>query len=719
MRHPFPFSSSFSPSRALTVPHTHRLPFTSLVVVPDEEQHEEQDELADDLALLLPLSDSIDCALGSDGTLGTVPSPPPSEREQRLPAGAWIRRSSPPRPSSFPLSFRMPRADPLPRLRSAPHLPPPTPHQPSPLLLPLRSTWQPIAEPRALALELGEGFLSGGMKPLMEVMSDEEDGEHVIRWKEGARELRGALLEDEKEEEEEERVRVRLDEEEEEEEEEGLLQPRRDRVELVQAEEEQETDDAEEQEGQRRRKVPATSSFSIPPTTNNSIPHQPTLVIAVAPPPAPSPPPPVGSEPKSCDSAPGWLERNGAAAFVREREGSSMECEEEEEEGFVYPEGFEAGDDELESEVEEEMDEMQVEPVVVVVPQRIDKTRPTPLETGVAPQDHLEAASSSWNNHSALTAFLKSRGRSPPPPQPLALAPSTNISSSTIARPPPQLQQQPLLDRSKIPFLSSPPRWLTRPSSPTAGESTYIYRLLISPSLLQLRAHLTALGDPGFGLKLVDRPSLVGEGEGEGEAHLLVDERTVVLFLPGGVRRIVGRVIKKQGKGKRGTVQEKLESLAEAGVGRVLLVLEEEEGEIVTTTTTTSHKTTKPQIYTPPVLAALEQLEQLVADCRSAEMEVQVVLSRDPGQSAEVVRRLVGFLREETAGGGGETWEGGRGWLSEDPSEVSSGRRLSLSPRARRTELMGDGTTRVGRNCPPTTRGAQPSDGHVDPLALW
>ncbi|GAA6027847.1 hypothetical protein JCM8097_001745 [Rhodosporidiobolus ruineniae] len=295
----------------------------------------------------------------------------------------------------------------------------------------------------------------------------------------------------------------------------------------------------------------------------------------------------------------------------------------------------------------------------------------------------------------ALDRFLSLRGRG-------ALVSGARQQSLVHPAPKPPAQLEPTRSSpppGSIPF-SLPPFLLTEDAAPSLRRSTPL-RIIAHDAFLPLRAHHAALAAEGF--EVVHRPSRFGQqrqGEDQGkvfEPHLIVNPSTAVLFiklvdlLAGGpvVRPAELAALSSSAPPpgapatttvrptpNREAVYTSLVRLSRR-FDRLLLVLEEPSA---------APGRVKPYAYTPPILKALSDLagalERLDAGEEPAEgrgegggtVEVEVVLSKGAGHSAELVGRYCAWLerreeeREEGGGGVVRVW-GEREWLTDDPGE--------------------------------------------------
>lgn len=262
-----------------------------------------------------------------------------------------------------------------------------------------------------------------------------------------------------------------------------------------------------------------------------------------------------------------------------------------------------------------------------------------------------------WSGATSLSRFLSAKG------QARLVAPTASPSASSPSLPKPP----------KVPLPLAPPP-LPRPTSfpipafllspPTELDPPTIYRIVVSTDLLQMTHHYQALRQAS--IALVERPRRFEPEPGRKlEPHLIVDGKTCVIFIR--LIKIVGNVVRveKEGEERDEAVVTTLERLA-CGFDRILVVLEEAGGE---------EGKGRGLSYTPPVVAALKLLRETI-EGRLEGCRVEVALSKDPMDSAGIVRRLVGWLHAKEELGYDEE---SRVWLSDEASEVRSFFLLPLS----------------------------------------
>ncbi|GAA5834848.1 hypothetical protein JCM9279_007125 [Rhodotorula babjevae] len=279
----------------------------------------------------------------------------------------------------------------------------------------------------------------------------------------------------------------------------------------------------------------------------------------------------------------------------------------------------------------------------------------------VARLEKVEASGPAWSNAAALDRFLAVRGRA-------ALssfqrdAPTSRLATVTAVKPaPPSAHSSP--PPGAIPFTLPP--FLSAALLSASYEEPV--RIVAFNSVLQMRPHLAALHRHAF-LAIPRTSRFPSDAHRTLEPHILVDPRSAVLFLR--LDALVSNVV-RVGEPMVGplarpeAVMTTVARLA-ARFDRVLVVLEESGQRI---------GGVKRYGFTPPVLAALQQLASGLAELGGGRHGVEAALSKGPEHSVTLVRRWVDYLCGEDEAASVEEglpvlelW-GERAWLSEDPSQ--------------------------------------------------
>ncbi|GAA5901295.1 hypothetical protein JCM8208_002328 [Rhodotorula glutinis] len=284
------------------------------------------------------------------------------------------------------------------------------------------------------------------------------------------------------------------------------------------------------------------------------------------------------------------------------------------------------------------------------------------------PVVRLEKAESNgpaWSNAAALDRFLAVRGRA-------ALASTEREALAARPTAAPVVQPSPPNARSSpppgaIPF-TLPPFLSSEVASSSAHRESV--RVIAFDALHQMRTHLSALRRRS--LFVIHRTSRFPlDPHRTLEPHLIVDPRSAVLFLR--LDALVSNVVRADelvvGPLKR--PESVMTTLARFATRfeRLLVVLEESGQRI---------GGVKRYGFTPPVLAALQQLASGLVELEGGRHGVEVALSKGAEHSATLVRRWVDYLREEDEAASKEEglpvlelW-GERAWLSDDPSQDES-----------------------------------------------
>lgn len=292
----------------------------------------------------------------------------------------------------------------------------------------------------------------------------------------------------------------------------------------------------------------------------------------------------------------------------------------------------------------------------------------------VARLEMVDPGRPAWSSAAALDRFLAARGQA-------ALAstePETRAAPpapSTVVEPaPPSAHSSP--PPGAIPFTSPP--FLSRAHLPHSSLDQPV-RIITFDALLHMRPHLAALRRQSF-LAFHRSSRFPADPRRTLEPHLIVDPRSAALFVR--LDALVSNVVRVDepmvgSLPRPEAVMTTLARLA-ARFDRVLVVLEESGQRI---------GGVKRYGFTPPVLAALQQLASELAELEGGRHGVEIALSKGAEHSATLVRRWADYLREEDEAASVEEglpvlelW-GGRAWLSEDPSPVRPACLPSSVPR--------------------------------------
>lgn len=277
------------------------------------------------------------------------------------------------------------------------------------------------------------------------------------------------------------------------------------------------------------------------------------------------------------------------------------------------------------------------------------------------PVEKANPAVAPFSTTNALDRFLGLRGVAAPSsrrPEAVSAAPAQGVARQPAqgSFPPP----------NSIPFTS--PAFLSGPSLRPSILHKPV-RVVAFDALLQKRAHVSALEQRGFAL--VHRPSrFTPEPFKTLEPHLIVDARTCVLFL--NLASLISNVTRRPASTigaplkRQEALLDTLDRLVSQRFDRILVVLEEQQQRV---------GGVKVYSYTPPVLAALEQL----AEALQGSSGVEIALSKGPEHSADLVMQFTEHLAGEREAGGGlpvlDVFEQ-RSRLTDDPNEV----RLPYAP---------------------------------------
>ncbi|KPV76617.1 uncharacterized protein RHOBADRAFT_42961 [Rhodotorula graminis WP1] len=291
----------------------------------------------------------------------------------------------------------------------------------------------------------------------------------------------------------------------------------------------------------------------------------------------------------------------------------------------------------------------------------------TSEEEPVARLEKAESSGPAWSSAAALDRFLTMRGRPVVAPVEREL-PAAHAAATIVDKPaPPSAHSSP--PPGGIPFTLPP--FLSEPVGPPTSPRHEPLRVVAFDTLLQMRPHLAALQRQSF-LPVHRASRFPSDPHRILEPHLIVDPRSAILFL--GLDALVSNVDRADEPmvgplTRLESVMTTVGRLA-ARFDRLLVVLEEAVQRV---------GGVKRYSFTPPVLAALQQLASGLVKLAGGRHGVEVALSKVAGHSAMLVRRWADYLREKDEAAMAEEglpvlelW-GGRAWLSDDPApdEVS------------------------------------------------
>ncbi|GAA6021330.1 hypothetical protein JCM10207_002699 [Rhodosporidiobolus poonsookiae] len=297
---------------------------------------------------------------------------------------------------------------------------------------------------------------------------------------------------------------------------------------------------------------------------------------------------------------------------------------------------------------------------------RVEKAKP-------APSTMTAAAADKWSHGGALDRYLALQGKRTTRRAAVPRAPATGLEQPLTLPTPPIPRSSP--PPGAIPF-TLPPFLATDASTALLPAPL---RIVSFDALLQQRSHLAALSSQGF-LPVHRVSRFPPQPAATHEPDLILDAHTCVLFarlvdlLAGVIRpdELAAlddpflAAIATRDANKPETLFTTLTRLSRR-FDRVVVLLEENQPRSATAVRTYA--------YTPPVLRALQELAGALAGLNAGGKTVEVALSKGPEHSAELVRRLAGYLAGEEARRRemGEApvldvW-GERQWLAEDPGE--------------------------------------------------
>lgn len=295
-----------------------------------------------------------------------------------------------------------------------------------------------------------------------------------------------------------------------------------------------------------------------------------------------------------------------------------------------------------------------------------------------AENEPLLATGSTWSIASALDRFLKARGVTVPSgvgdERPARRADESARHELPVA--PPQRSSPPpgAISFTTPPFLVDP-RFSHSESDPI--------RVVGFDAIFQMRSHFLALQE--HGILPVHRPSRFAASSSEMfEPHLIVHPSAAVLFIK--LASIIGNAVPSNSTNSSSSRSEPLfttiQRLAER-FDRLVVILEEQQTRV---------GSVKSYSFTPPVLAALDQLATALSQYRDGQHSIELALSKGAGHSADITRRFVEWQRGREATKEDlpvlDLWDE-RTWLPDDPTEVRSSFcvfDIGLTPRHRQDE---------------------------------
>lgn len=281
---------------------------------------------------------------------------------------------------------------------------------------------------------------------------------------------------------------------------------------------------------------------------------------------------------------------------------------------------------------------------------------------------------STWSMASALDQFLAARG--------------AQLSTSVaMMRPAKQRKGSPQPETVTAPQQRSspPPGAIPFTAPPFIAHSSHLrstsdtIRIVGFDSIFQLRSHFLALQQNG--ILPVHRPSRFPTSSNEiFEPHLIIHPSAAVLYIK--LASLIGNAVPSPTQSTSTRAEPIFTTLARLSerFDRLVVILEEQQTRV---------GSVKSYSFTPPVLAALNQLATALSEYRDGQHGIELALSKGADQSAELTRRFVDWLRDK----GDETedlpvvnmWDE-RTWLRDDPTEVRNllmtARPWLTSPRA-------------------------------------
>ncbi|KAK4331378.1 Proteophosphoglycan 5, partial [Rhodotorula toruloides] len=264
---------------------------------------------------------------------------------------------------------------------------------------------------------------------------------------------------------------------------------------------------------------------------------------------------------------------------------------------------------------------------------------------------------STWSMASALDQFLAARG--------------AQLSTSVaMMRPAKQRKGSPQPETVTAPQQRSspPPGAIPFTAPPFIAHSSHLrstsdtIRIVGFHSIFQLRSHFLALQQNG--ILPVHRPSRFPTSSNEiFEPHLIIHPSAAVLYIK--LASLIGNAVPSPTQSTSTRAEPIFTTLARLSerFDRLVVILEEQQTRV---------GSVKSYSFTPPVLAALNQLATALSEYRDGQHGIELALSKGADQSAELTRRFVDWLRDK----GDETedlpvvnmWDG-RTWLRDDPTE--------------------------------------------------
>ncbi|BGO89961.1 hypothetical protein NBRC10512_001945 [Rhodotorula toruloides] len=262
-----------------------------------------------------------------------------------------------------------------------------------------------------------------------------------------------------------------------------------------------------------------------------------------------------------------------------------------------------------------------------------------------------------WSMASALDHFLAARGA--PLPTSFAKTPPTkHKKQSASTKPPVAPQQRSSPPPGAIPFTA--PSFVARSSHLRSASDTI--RVVGFDSIFQMRSHFLAFQHNG--IVPVHRPSRFPTSSNEiFEPHLIINPSAAVLYIK--LASLIGNAVPSPTQSTSARAEPVFTTLARLSerFDRLVVILEEQQTRV---------GSVKSYSFTPPVLAALNQLATALSEYRDGQHGIEFALSKGADHSAELTRWFIEWSREKDAEKADlpvvDLWDG-RAWLCDDPTE--------------------------------------------------